>query len=398
MALRPMKQRSQRTSVRFPRKRNRLFPLFLLVMAFCLTVWGIFSIISFFASDSDAPEEMHPQARHYTTPQENFPNASLVESSAPQSNAHIVAQAAQSYRVKNSTLSTATAETPPATTQPIATQPTASQGRIDASLTRNIQSAPSGQKPNGLHNNISWNIPYVGQKLEDIATTITRQYPSLRAKSMEFQPAGIQKKITFPSSSSAKNLCLTINGCGPFGSDGALFQLLQKEKIPTTFFLSSTWTVKHKKDFSSIEKEPLFTIQAHGKKHLPLSLKGEHANGVRGTDSILAIVREVEGNARDIQRLTNKRPQWYRGAFGMYDKGIIPVIAKELSLPFVGYSLDANVATANDIVAKLLTAKSGDIIRLRFSNGNQLSEALAVAIPQLRAQGFSFVPLLHSSQ
>lgn len=450
MALRPLHLRDNRIrNVRFPRKRSRLFPRLLLLCAFFLTVWLFYTVISLFmgTNERDAVIENSVGVSAVDTStmgtsaaptQPAIPAAPAAEpvttgrpvtTGTPQSNAEIVAQATRQYRAKNSTLP---ADAPRFSQTPAQGQPSPAQQNLgQQSPMHNTSSAgrvPQGPAPSpsgasgtpsttpspvsvatppaktsaaslSLHNGVSWNIPYVGLKLKDIASQIQQKYPQMRPGKLEFQPAGVYTRLTNQTGTQNKSIALTINGCGPFGADNALFSLLTKENIPTTFFLSSRWIVKHKRDFTAIEKNALFSIQGHGKKHLPLSLKGEQTPNTpntintKGTDSLLAILQETEGNVRDIQRLTNHRPQWFRSAFNLYDYNAVGPVSHELNLPMVGYSLDANGTTPDEVVAKLLSAKGGDIIMLRFDSGQLLSTALSQAIPRLKAQGFTFVPL-----
>ena len=407
MALRPLSSRSNRINrnVRFPRRRSRLLPRLALICAFFLTVWLFYAIISLFMGDKEKEVMFADSANtaSMTQAQETPPAPAASLGMAPtasssggtasaQSNAEIVAQATRQYRAQNSTLPANT----PLLAQEIATPQQSIVIEAENTNQQNTTPLPVNQKETTsgakqLHGSVSWNIPYVGFKLTDIAAQIEQKHPTMRPSKLEFQPAGVHTHLA--SQGKAKHIALTIDGCGPFGADDELFALLNKEKIPTAFFLSSTWIVKHKKDFTSIEKNPLFSIQGHGKKHLPLSLRGEQVSGVKGTDSLLTLLQEIEGNVRDVQRLTNKRPQWFRGAFSLYDKGAINAVSHELNLPIAGYSLDANDSTADAIAAKLLKAQANDIIMLRFTGGPHLSQALALAIPHLKAQGFTFVSL-----
>ncbi len=410
MALRPLNLRSNKINrnVRFPRKRSRLLPRLVLVCAFFLTVWFFYAIISFFMGEKEEEIMFADKANtaSMTQAQDTPLTASLDTVSgsvssgstlssgtaSSQSNAEIVAQATRQYRAQNSTLPPNT----PLLAQEIATPQQSIVIEAENTSRPNVAPLPVNQREAAsdtkqLHGSVSWNIPYVGFKLTDIATQIEQKHPTMRPGKLEFQPAGVHTRLA--SQGKAKHIALTIDGCGPFGADDELFSLLNKEKIPTAFFLSSTWIVKHKKEFTTIEKNPLFSIQGHGKKHLPLSLQGEQVNGVKGTDSLLALLQEIEGNVRDVQRLTNKRPQWFRGAFSLYDKGAINAVSHELNLPIAGYSLDANDSTADAMATKLLKAQANDIIMLRFTGGSHLSQALALAIPRLKAQGFTFVPL-----
>ena len=420
MALRPLNLRSNKINrnVRFPRRRSRLLPRLVLVCAFFLTVWLFYAIISFFMGDkeeevmfadsADTASLTHMQetpstaslgtAPGNTSPGNvspgNISSGSTLSGStaSSQSNAEIAAQATRQYRAQNSTLPPNT----PLLAQEIATPQQSIVIEAEPASRQNVAPLPVNQREvasdtKQLHGSVSWNIPYVGFKLTDITAQIEQKHPTMRPSKLEFQPAGVHTHLASPGK--AKHIALTIDGCGPFGADDELFALLNKEKIPTAFFLSSTWIVKHKKEFTTIEKNPLFSIQGHGKKHLPLSLQGEQVSGVKGTDSLLALLQEIEGNVRDVQRLTNKRPQWFRGAFSLYDKGAINAVSHELNLPIAGYSLDANDSTADAITAKLLKAQANDIIMLRFTGDPHLSQALTLAIPRLKAQGFTFVSL-----
>jgi peptidoglycan/xylan/chitin deacetylase (PgdA/CDA1 family) len=198
-----------------------------------------------------------------------------------------------------------------------------------------------------------------------------------------------------------KVLALTFDACGgPNGSrfDRDLIEFLKKEKIPATLFVTGLWIEKNTTVFQQLCNEPLFEIENHGQTHHPCTVGNESRYSIKGTGSVGAGFDEIELNARQIQFYAHRKPEFYRPATAATDEGCV-AIAMELKERIVSYSLlsgDAVAGLAAETIKEniLKKAKSGGIVIMHMNHPEWNGfEALQVAIPVLRQEGYQFVKL-----
>lgn len=198
-----------------------------------------------------------------------------------------------------------------------------------------------------------------------------------------------------------KVLALTFDACGgPTGSgyDTALIDYLKKEKIAATLFISGTWIEKNDSLFRTLCQESLFEIENHGKLHQPCSITPESRYGIQATGAVASAVDEIEMNAHRIELYTHKKPGLYRPAAAAADEGCV-AIARELKEKIVSYDVlseDAVVGVSADLIRKNIVKKSrpGSIIIMHMNHPERNGfEALCMAVPILRNQGYTFVKL-----
>lgn len=195
-----------------------------------------------------------------------------------------------------------------------------------------------------------------------------------------------------------KVIALTLDACGgkTDGYDKNLIDFLRENHIPATLFINSRWIDKFPSEFQQLATNPLFEIENHGLNHLPCSINGKSAYGIRGTKSIPEIIDEVESNDRKIETLTGKKPHFYRSGTAFYDDIAVQIVNK-LDYQVAGFSVlgDAGATfTAKQVETAVLSAKAGDIIICHMNHPESgTAEGLKAAIPQLLKQGYSFVLL-----
>ncbi|GAE36438.1 polysaccharide deacetylase family protein [Halalkalibacter akibai] len=86
-----------------------------------------------------------------------------------------------------------------------------------------------------------------------------------------------------------KVIALTFDACGgPYGNgyDEELITFLQTEQIPATLFFNERWILEHEDLLLELASDPLFQIENHGTAHVPLSVTGHSAWGIKGTSSL----------------------------------------------------------------------------------------------------------------
>jgi len=194
-------------------------------------------------------------------------------------------------------------------------------------------------------------------------------------------------------------LALTLDACGGkrgSGYDSALIEFLREGQIPATLFINAGWIRSNPDIFLELAGDPLFEIADHGMEHRPCSVSGKKAYGIKGTDSIGSVVREIEMCGRFILEVTGRKPGYYRSGTNFYDE-IAVKIAADLGYRVVGYSVPGDggaTFTREQVKASILGSVNGDIILCHMNQpSSETFEGLAEVIPLLREKGFRFVTL-----
>lgn len=200
--------------------------------------------------------------------------------------------------------------------------------------------------------------------------------------------------------SSKKEIALTFDACG--GSlrssqyDAELIRYLSENRIPATLFINARWINSNPEAFATLASNPLFEIANHGTAHRPLSVNGKSIYNIAGTASSEEVEREINGNADLIEKLSGKRPLFFRSGTAYYDEEAVK-IARRNGVEIGGFSVlgDAGATFGADKVAhQIIHAKSGDIVLLHMNHPESgTREGVIKAVEQLTKEGFSFVRL-----
>ena len=196
-----------------------------------------------------------------------------------------------------------------------------------------------------------------------------------------------------------KVLALTFDACGGVG-DGyneKLIAYLRREQIPATLFVTGLWIEKNKETFAELAKDPLFEIENHGLLHRLCSTEGRMMYGVSATRDLGDVIDEMELCARKIAELTGRRPLFFRSATAFTDELSLKVAAR-LGMEVVSYDVlsgDANRASAKAINNNILKgARHGAVVIMHFNHPEWPdTEALELAVPELRKRGYNFIKL-----
>ena len=196
-----------------------------------------------------------------------------------------------------------------------------------------------------------------------------------------------------------KVIALTFDACGgPHGSgyDVRLINFLIKEQVPATLFINARWIDANNAVFMALAKNPLFEIENHGFRHLPLSVNGRSVYGIKGTAGVSEVSDEILLNQRRIEKLTGRKPLFFRSGTAYYDDVALK-ISREMGVKIAGYNVlgDAGATyTAEQVKKACLNATPGSIILLHMNHPEKhTAEGIIKAVPELRRQGFSFVKL-----
>lgn len=196
-----------------------------------------------------------------------------------------------------------------------------------------------------------------------------------------------------------KIVALTFDACGGkegSGYDKKLIDFLIQQRIPATLFINSRWIDANPELFQSLARNPLFEIENHGFLHKPLSVDGRSVYGIAGTRDVAQVVDEVMINERKIERLTGRKPMFFRPGTAYFDDVAVEIV-HQLGLKPLNYDVlgDAG-ATYNTAQVKraLLSVKPGSIVLLHMNMPRgDTAEGVIQAIPLLKKRGYRFVLL-----
>jgi peptidoglycan/xylan/chitin deacetylase (PgdA/CDA1 family) len=197
-----------------------------------------------------------------------------------------------------------------------------------------------------------------------------------------------------------KEVALTFDACGgSFRSsqfDTGLIDYLIENHIPATLFINSRWIQSNPEIFAQLASNPLFEIANHGTAHRPLSVNGKSIYNITGTTSPEEVAHEINGNGDLIEKLTGKRPHFFRSGTAYYDEQAV-AIAHKNGVEIAGFSIlgDAGATFSPPKVAQQLeSAHNGDIIIFHMNHPEGgTREGVIEGVSKLKAQGFSFVRL-----
>ena len=205
---------------------------------------------------------------------------------------------------------------------------------------------------------------------------------------------GIKTKLDTPE----KVLALTFDACGSStdGYDAELIDFLVKENIPATLFITGRWIDKFPAEFKELSKQPLFEIENHGLNHRPCSVSGRPAYGIKGTRNAGEVFDEVELNALKIEKITGRKPKYFRSGTAYYDDAALKVI-RDLGYEAAGFRVNGDhgaTASKVEISRELLNAAPGSIVIMHMNRpGRGTFEGLKEVLPRLREKGIKFVKL-----
>jgi peptidoglycan/xylan/chitin deacetylase (PgdA/CDA1 family) len=196
-------------------------------------------------------------------------------------------------------------------------------------------------------------------------------------------------------------VALTFDACGGKNGneyDSGLIGYLRKEKIPATLFVTGKWIDENYEIFTGLSKDQLFEIENHGFNHRPCAVDGESEYGIKGTADVPDAFDEMEANARKIEKITGRRPKFYRSATAYIDEACAK-IASQIGITVISFDILSGDASPyisaqaiEDNVIKHL--HSGAIIIMHFNHPNwNTYESLVKIIPRMKTMGYSFAKI-----
>lgn len=195
-----------------------------------------------------------------------------------------------------------------------------------------------------------------------------------------------------------KVVALTLDLCGSRtdGCDYRYVHFFEQEHIPVTLFVTYKWIKLHPDDFGYLLANPLFALENHGTNHKPSSVNGQSIYGIQGTKNENELIAEVEYQAQCLEKMTLRKPKFYRSGTAYYDEIAVQVI-NNLGYEVIGFSVlgDAGASwPAAQVKEAILKASAGDIIILHMNRPDKECAFGAIeGLKELKDQGFEFVRL-----
>lgn len=233
-----------------------------------------------------------------------------------------------------------------------------------------------------------------GGQYEELRNKVSVEYGAAAPKQWGENIEGVLTKLDTKD----KLIALTFDACGSKndGFDSKLFEYLVRENIPATFFISGRWIDRHPEDFKRIASNKLFEIENHGMNHLPASVNGRSVYGLKGAGSPAELVDEVELNAEKIEKLTGRKPLYYRSGTAYYDEVAVKII-QGLGYKIAGFSVLGDMGATYkkaQVIKALLGAGAGSVVIFHINHPEkETGKGVIAAIPKMKARGFKFVKL-----
>jgi len=183
-------------------------------------------------------------------------------------------------------------------------------------------------------------------------------------------------------------VALTFDAC-PTGKtdeyDEKVIDVLLREKVPATLFLSGRWVEKNQDRAKYLASQAQFEIAAHTYYHPHLMEKTDERDK-----------REFLRTQAMIKKVTGKTPRYFRPPYGEVDERVAK-LAAECGLETIQYDIasgdpDPNLSARAIVRGVLREAKGGSIIVFHMNkNGVHTAEVLPEVIAGLRKKGFKLV-------
>jgi peptidoglycan-N-acetylglucosamine deacetylase len=185
-------------------------------------------------------------------------------------------------------------------------------------------------------------------------------------------------------------VAITFDACAirtnGYGFDAAVFDILKREQVPATIFVSGRWVEFHPDAMAELVRDPLVEFGDHSYDHPHMSHlpAAGMANEIDRTEAALGHY--------------GKRSVAFRPPFGEWSGRLIDV-AREKGLPLVTWDVvsgdpSKRTTTAGMIRAVLDKTRPGSILIFHINGrGLKTAEALPAILTGLRQRGFHFVQL-----
>ncbi|HEX4840647.1 MAG TPA: polysaccharide deacetylase family protein [bacterium] len=177
----------------------------------------------------------------------------------------------------------------------------------------------------------------------------------------------------------------------PAWYDPAVFDILHREAIPHTMFLTGLATLAYPDLARSFARDPLIEIGNHSHRHLAFA---PDCFGLPFIGEGRA-QEDIETAQKTIRAITGAAPKYFRFPGGCLQKGDLGIV-NHIGLRVVHWDVAAGDGfnpDAESIIRRVETrARPGSIIVFHVGGPNapETAEALQAIIPYLKARGYAF--------
>ena len=185
-------------------------------------------------------------------------------------------------------------------------------------------------------------------------------------------------------------VALTFDACATrshwYGFDRKVFEILKREGLPATIFVSGRWVEAHPDVMAELSGDPLIEFGDHSYDHPHMSRL-----------PVARIVEEIDQTEAALAKY-GKHSVAFRPPFGEWSSRLIYVV-QDLQLPTVTWDVvsgdpSARTTTEGMIRNVVPKARAGSIIIFHINGrGLKTAQALPEIVRDLRARGFRFVHL-----
>jgi len=185
-------------------------------------------------------------------------------------------------------------------------------------------------------------------------------------------------------------VAITFDACatrqGWYGFDRDVFEILKRERVPATVFVSGRWVDTHPEAMADMANDPLIEFGDHSYDH-------PHMTQL----SSARVIEEIDQTEAALGRY-GRRSVAFRPPFGEWDRHLLAVVGGR-QLPTVTWDVvsgdpSAKATTAGMIRAVVAQARPGSIIVFHINGrGWKTHEALPAILQALRERGFRFVQI-----
>jgi len=185
-------------------------------------------------------------------------------------------------------------------------------------------------------------------------------------------------------------VALTFDACATrtqgYGFDRAVYDILKREGVPVTIFVSGRWVEMHGDEMKELAADPHVAFGDHSYQHPHMR-----------TLPVARIGQEIDQTEAALARY-GKKSVAFRPPFGEWNRRMIEV-AKEKGLPTVTWDVvsgdpsarTSRVRLVNNVLGK---ARAGSIVIFHINGrGRKTAEALPEILRALKARGLRFVSL-----
>lgn len=198
-----------------------------------------------------------------------------------------------------------------------------------------------------------------------------------------FYGGNLRKLPIYYVKTEEKKVSLTFDCAWGVDYTDKLLEIMEKEKVVSTFFMVEFWARKYPEYIKKIDEKG-HEIGTHSSTHPYMSKLGKGA-----------IEKELTTSCEAIESVINKKVKVFRAPYGDYDDLLIDT-AYALNLYTIQWdvdSLDWKDLSSSQIEQRVVSrVKNGSIV-LFHNQGLHTADALKNIITALKNKGYTFVPI-----